>query len=141
MKRKKKEPPFRTYVSKICKELRWLFFANAYTMHICWKDDEYIRTSDTHEVAAQILIDNSYLTFDVIIYKTLLESYEAKKYDEVLQTLIHEFCHLLTEPLYRFALEHCPKETEPHLLEVRERQTELIRCVIASWNTDRIPKK
>jgi hypothetical protein len=105
-----------------------------YTMHIEWRGDEDKRVDDEHSVAAQIRIDDAYLTLEIVIYKCLSDKWHNGKYDEVLESLIHEFCHVLTEPLYRFALEHCPKETESHLLMVRERQTEIIKSVITGWD-------
>ena len=119
---------FRKDVVEVCKKLRWEFFVNEYRMDINFvaEDDN---KKDEEKTAASIPINGRYLTFKVNIYPVLQEIWKEDK-SRMCEILIHEFSHLLTEPVYDIAINAVTNREAEYLEDIRERQTQRITNII-----------
>lgn len=124
------KPAFKKDVREICSKLRSEFFVGEYEMAIQWMNED--NEEDGKKTLASIPIDTRYLNFRVQIYP-ILQKYWLEDRHEFLNTLIHEFSHLLTEPLYLLALKSMSEREQDYLEEVRERQTQRITNVISPY--------
>jgi hypothetical protein len=77
-------------------------------------------------VRAEVYINTVYLTITITTYPKLFELYQEGRYREVSMDILHEVCHLLTEPMARLmTVDAAPSQDGPYR-EVVERQTQ--RC-------------
>jgi hypothetical protein len=129
MKRRKRrtEEDFKRYVSKICRNLRYFFLHGAYQMNIVYALEEDGPSDDGSSVAAEIKIDSAYLRFTITFYRAAYRKWQQGQFWEI---ILHEFCHLLTQPLVEYTDPHMPESTRNYLRILSERQTELISQVI-----------
>ena len=74
--------------------------------------------------------DPTYLRLGLTIYRDVKDKFRAKDYRDAYAILIHEFCHALTEPIYRIAVDSITNTSKPFLEETRERQTQRIARII-----------
>lgn len=77
-------------------------------------------------VAAEIQQQTSYLSYVITFYPTFVEMYDRGEYEECEMVLVHEMCHVLTEPIFDIAVEHCPPAENRALFRERERLTEIL---------------
>lgn len=127
MKKDKKRKPFKKFIVETLEEFRVAVYCGEYDMSINWEDKDENRENN-HKLFASIDIDHTYLSFGVSIFPICKNMYENGKEEEVLQHLLHEICHLLTEPMYRLEIsllggKNIHTET---IEEIRERQTQRI---------------
>jgi hypothetical protein len=120
---KKKTEKFQDYVKRVLKEVKRHMYLQEWTYSIVWaKEDK--QTGPDMFVMAEIKTQVSYIRFDVTIYPALERKFNAGQYDDVAETLTHELCHVLTEPLYVMAYDLCAPALNDHLNVVREQQTQ-----------------
>jgi hypothetical protein len=128
---------YKKYISGICDELRTFFFCGEYRMDIVYVDEIPLRggfkDQTSNSLAADIKIDPTYLNFTMRVSDFVLRKWEEKKYREIAEMLVHEFTHLLTEPLYLLALRGTSESQRDELEDVRERQTERTKNVLMCY--------
>ena len=130
-KRKRDTESFKKSVEDISVALRNMFYVNIYKLYFVWCLDETKAGAigqDQH-VAAEVQIDDVYLTITLTLYKTLLDYYLVAP-GMLFDTILHEFCHVFTDPQYYLAHKFMPDDLQEHHHRVRERQTETIKKVL-----------
>ncbi|KKK72983.1 hypothetical protein LCGC14_2898420 [marine sediment metagenome] len=87
---------------------------------------KYIKTDEDSRLAT-ISIDGTYLNFEIFIYPYLKRTYD-KDPREAKETICHEVCHLLTDPLNDIIcrLQEGKFITQEEVESVHERQTQRI---------------
>ena len=91
-----------------------------HTIEICDEDN----TADDTTIA-DIGQMQSYLRYKITFYKIAKRLFEDDK-EKLERIIIHELCHVLTEPLYVIARTHCPPAEDCHVEKERERLTEIL---------------
>lgn len=126
MKKKKQtiKEPYKKYVERQLLNLKRLMFLHEYTHSISWG------CSKEKECGAHIDTNSTYLKFHLCIHKNAHELYENGDKYACMNLLVHEMCHVLTEPLYLFSIGAATNMTQPMLEEIRERQTQRIANVV-----------
>lgn len=81
-------------------------------------------------IAAKIRIDDRYLNFRISFYPLVAKLYKEGNYRRIAEITVHEFAHILTEPLYRQAINAQTNMSGEMLEEIRERQTQRMTNVI-----------
>jgi hypothetical protein len=81
---------------------------------------------DDSSIYMRISIDASYLRFTIEVFPLVEEDYNKKNYDRIIRAATHELCHIITEPIYKIAIEGITNHQQPKLEEERERMTERI---------------
>lgn len=115
---------FRDAISDCIHELKGDFYHGEYKA-VYFFEDQTEQVGD-RERSAEISTDPVYLNFSVTIFGSVYRDWKDKRYKRILRTLVHEICHILTEPLYRFPLDYISEVDNKYLMKVRERQTERI---------------
>jgi hypothetical protein len=85
---------------------------------------------------AEISQNRSYLKYTITIYPELIKMYDDKKNDEVKLAIVHELCHILTEPLYDIAINSCPPGVNFETEREREKLTETLAKFICKYEND-----
>jgi hypothetical protein len=119
-------PKFKKLLIKACQELRDEFYCQEFELKVVFEDE----VEGNEDVAAHIRTDFRYLNLTVYIRPPILRMYEAKDYRAIGECLIHEFCHILTDPIYKIAVDAITNSSHQFLEEVRERQTQRITNLI-----------
>lgn len=119
---------FKNHVRRLCAELRTAFFLGEYTMDLTWSEENKEKGGGT--VAADIRTDLRYLNFGITIYPMMEKFYRDKQYFRIYECLVHEFSHVLTDPLYKIAIESVSNDGAEFLEDIRERQTQRITNII-----------
>lgn len=77
-------------------------------------------------VAAEISQQQSYLSYVITFYPSFKKEFDKKDYAWCERVIVHELCHVMTEPLYDIAINHCPPAENSHVKRERERLTEIL---------------
>lgn len=95
-----------------------------YSPSVNYPKKDHKDSNEVYSVRAQCCIDTVYLNISIEIFPALRAYYNAKRYREVGLSILHETCHLLTEPLGRELLVNVSPSLEREFREIIERQTE-----------------
>jgi hypothetical protein len=93
---------------------------------------------DTPELETVASVDTSttYLVFRVTVYPAALALWKEGRYERLSKLMLHEVCHVLTQPLYNWAkMDAAPSQTWV-IRDVNEQTTERIAKTIM----DLLPK-
>ena len=126
----KKKYEYKDYVYKLVSYLRTEIFHGEYRFVIFYEKSDKDCDSEDRSIAAEITVDVEYLNFTLYLYPICERWWKEKKYGEIGQTIVHELCHILTQPLYNLALfDAAPSQKNP-FKEINERQTQRIANII-----------
>ena len=130
---KKPSKEFKKFVRETLQEYTGIVGYRHYTVDILYMKEDKDRDGDF--VGGEIEINPTYLRCDVSIFPVLERMYNDGEKERVKETLVHEMCHLITEPLYRIAIDyHNNKNIHPDTLEeIREQQTERIKNALLDF--------
>lgn len=126
-KKMKFSPKFKSDIVAWCKNLRWEFYLNEYTMHFSWVD---VVEEGKEGVMADITPDFRYLEFTLCIRPRIYEEYQKGNFREVQKTLVHEFSHMLVDPVYRHAKDRFGSNEWEAFNDIRERQVHRVSIII-----------
>ena len=82
------------------------------------------------DVIASMSSDHSYMYATLKLYPAAVKLFKEGRYDYLGACLVHEFCHVLTDPLYRIAVEGVSRREGPNLEHVRENSTQSISNIV-----------
>lgn len=120
-------PAFRDHIEKLVVYFQPLVLASEYDIDVVFKETV---STDNESTAATMRIDEIYLNATMTIFPPTFEMWKDGNYMAVAKVICHEWCHILTEPLYALALSSQSPITRPLINEVRERQTERLSKAI-----------
>lgn len=127
MKKKDKQwDAYKVHMRKLSEAFRYTIFAGEYDLKTQYDTDPREEESSDSPCAAQISVDHKYLLATITFYPIVYEWYKEKKFEDIARVILHEICHILTEPLYRFPLKYLNDQAHDDLREIRERQTQRI---------------
>ena len=117
---------FEEYVVKILNGMQTYMCLDEFTLDIEFPKE------DNDGAFADIKIDIVYLVTNIRVYPVLKKLYEEKKYFQVFNYLVHELCHILTEPINQELSKYLVKgEDNTLLIDTTERQTQRVTIAIA----------
>lgn len=120
----KEEKQFRAHVTKLFTWLREAFHLTEWDLelHFCQPDED---------AAADINVDSTYLSAIIRVGSDILrQRYHARDSWQVMYTITHEFCHILTDPLFLVAVNGVTNSSVGFLRETNERQTTRIARIL-----------
>lgn len=126
---------FKDAVVKTCRKMRNDLFHGEYKMSYEFQDEPKPSKLGNPDktIGAQISVDTVYLDAKIEVFPVLYDYYEDGDYYYIVETLCHEICHLLTEPMYTFAFKLTREGFEEKVAaEIRERQTQRICNIVMS---------
>ena len=115
---------FETYMVKIVGELKKVLGLVEYAGTINFPEN------DSGGTAMDINVDVKYLRFSVQVYPVCRGDYKLKRYDDLLEYMTHELCHIITEPLYDKAVRGIATCQQDDLEVDREQATQRICNIV-----------
>lgn len=133
---------FKRYIFNLIGVCKALTYTGEYQIDVFFSDNECDNPfDDNRRVAAEISVDDAYLNATITIYPAIFEYWEDKEYKEIGKHILHELCHIVTEPLkgYPIRLGLLSPLQMDELRFINERQTQRIRnCILqqvqANWS-------
>lgn len=100
-------------------------------MDVCWCNEEKESpTRDAGRVIASIDMDARYLNFTVHIGPAVFEMWNANDDYRVGRAIVHEFSHLLVDPVFHNMSKELGRDRWEEANEIRERQVQRVANVI-----------
>lgn len=121
----KAQRSYKGWVRSVIYNLREYFLLTQWQIDIVWE-----KTQDTEGLLATIGTDHTYYKATLFITPLFHEIYKSGDKRKCVETLVHEFSHILTDPLYDLAIRAVTNQTADHLESVREQWTQHIAVVI-----------
>lgn len=118
---------FKKYIRGHCRELKEHFQFQEWEMFISWEDNDFEKRD------AAIDVRPTYLEFTLRIYPQLMKPWKDKNAHEIMTALVHEFSHILTEPLYKVGVDSITNTSKDFLEDIREQQTTKIARIIMKF--------
>lgn len=126
---------YREYVESIVEYCSGIIFAGEYKIRIFHSkyaaSDADVESAGVGDTNASISVDPVYLQANITVYPVLFAKWKERQYKRLAAILLHECCHILTQPLIAL-YKPCERPCE-HIAncDVLERQTTRIQNAIA----------
>jgi hypothetical protein len=125
--------PYKQHVAKLVKYLREEMYLHEWDLTLKFAEHP---KEEKDDCVADIHTDSKYLNATITFYPRNQAAFNRNDGKYILDTVVHELCHILTEPLYIIAINGITNTASEFLEEVRERQTQRITNIIIPF----IPK-
>lgn len=125
--------PYKTYVRHLVANLKQYFFLNDWKIILEYPEADEPGHEDS---IACVYVDSQYLNVIMSIFPMAEDVFE-KDVTEFAEYIVHEMCHVLHDPVYKFAKDAATNHTQPLLLFRLEQQTQRTARVIFQ----NLPKK
>lgn len=116
------------FIREIINSHRGKVFGHSYNIVIKYALEEAKVDSIGKQTIAEIDIDITYESAKITVYKHMLDKWNNKEYEDIENIILHELCHLVTEPMYEAALDRYTSAAE--IEHSREWLTERINKII-----------
>lgn len=131
--RPRKKKSYWEFTDEIVKYLKKHFYLHAWYIHVVQMTANKGVDNcggDGLTVIASMGSDSTYMDATLRLYPLAKKKYKDGRYSELGADIVHEFCHILTDPLYRIAVDGVSRREGPNLEHVRENTTEMIATII-----------
>src|SRR5882762_145406 len=119
---------FEKWIVKTAETLKSYFYFDDWSLEFSWR--ELDEDHDNATTVFSISSDDSYQLIYLNIFPFAKVLWIEKDYNKLITGLVHEFCHVLTDPLYKFGINAASNQTGPFLENIRERWTQKIALVV-----------
>lgn len=116
--------PYQTYVMTLIEVLQELLVLHEYEILL-----EFDSNSES-EARATISTNLDYLWAKLTVFPVVEKDFNEQNYEDIVETILHELVHILTDPLYKVAYAGTNAYTEPFLDNIREQTTQRITRII-----------
>lgn len=121
---------FRQYVRELSASLKEHFSLQDWRITLHWEREQPESKNPDGAMVAWVCADSNYLFAGIHITPFAETMWREKRYEELCEAIVHEHCHILVDPLYRFGQKHCAPAAEDHLDMMHEQQTQRIARVV-----------
>lgn len=122
------------YKKHIYKIVTWLwkeFNLHDYEIILKWVEKLGDYEEDSKRlIAAEIDIDSRYYVATITFSDGAYQYYIQKRFGDLFELIVHEMCHILTEPIVKVAERGVPKAADDMLDEVKEQVTQKLTNII-----------
>jgi hypothetical protein len=123
MKRTVYPKPFKEHIERLAKYCLETTAHGEYELKIHYAQEAHKDDTDVSETKAEVALSCSYLWVSITVFPCLLTHWRAGEYREIGRNLLHEVCHLLTEPISDLFMADAAASQRSHFTSVIERQT------------------
>jgi hypothetical protein len=118
---------FKEFAKEVCRKIRNDIYHGEYSMQFDWPQSQ---PNDDQErgiiTNAEIIVDSKYLNCTIKLFPNLKKWYDEGYINRVLDVLMHEMCHILTQPMLEEATRDASPSQKARIGEINERQTQRI---------------
>ena len=134
------------WIKKQMKYLQGQIFLHTWRLNVCYYSKEPMekgKNKEKNEAIASITTDHKYMEATVHIHPMFGRFWNDKNrdYQLLMSALVHEFVHVHTDRMYKFAYEMVPNMLTDHLEEIRENETQCIAVAIMNLIPEKQYKK
>jgi len=126
---KAKADAYKDWVRAVVPRLREYFYLEAWHIDLVWEEDDS-SAGGCSGVIAHIDINDSYLQAVIHMMPASREMFDDGDTEKLAFCLVHEFSHILTEPLYKVAVDATTNASANFLETIREQQTQRIALAV-----------
>lgn len=83
--------------------------------------------------AAQINTNGNYFDAVILLGPIVENLYKTGKFRDVAEIVLHELCHIHTDPLYKIASDAVAEVAQKHLDTIREQQTQRMTNILIGY--------
>ena len=133
-KAKRRKKSYWVFVNDIAEYLKIHFYLHSWTIRVlsmkaaCGMSNFEDRPGEA--VVASMGSDGTYMDATLRLYPLAKKMWKDKRYEALGRDIVHEFCHILTDPLYKIAIEGVSRREGPNLEHVRENTTQQIANIV-----------
>lgn len=137
----KKESPelkkYRSFVRNIASICQRVMFLNLYTIDIEYPQaSKKEKRDDGNSCVAEIYTNHRYYSACITLYPETFQRWKRKGKRSVADAIVHEFCHIITDPLYKRAYQTSNNENADFLEDLREQTTQHIANIVMAYLED-----
>ncbi len=132
-KKSSKRPmkPYWTFVNDITYYLKDHFYLHSWTLHVLQVKNDKTSQNDTNaEVIASMGSDDTYMDATLSLYPLAKRMWKERRCNSLGRAIVHEFCHVITDPLYKIACNGICRREGPGLEHTRENTTQHICNIV-----------
>jgi hypothetical protein len=126
---KAKADAYKDWVRAVVPKLREYFYLEAWHIDLVWEDDDEVIDGRSGTVM-HISINGDYLQAVLHMMPAARTMFDDADIEKLAFCLVHEFSHILTEPLYDIARGAVPAASSDFLQTIREQQTQRIALAV-----------
>ena len=131
---KRRKKGYWTFVNDITAYLKKHFYLHAWTIRVVSMkqvaQESNFENRSGDMVIASMGSDGTYMDATLRLYPSAHKKWKDGKYEALGRILVHEFCHVLTDPLYVIAAEGVSRREGPNLEHVRENTTQHVANIV-----------
>ena len=101
-----------------CQMIRRDLFLHDWEIVYVFSDEE------EGEAFAKIGTLHNYLSCKITVFPNIIELWEAEDKEGVFKILLHEFCHVFTDPMYKIAIDAATNTNVKYIEAIREEWTQ-----------------
>lgn len=99
-------------------------------LEISFMDETHPDDDPCQITAADINILHEYQSAKIRIRPLVKEYFDEDRIDKIVGVLVHELCHILTDPFLKFVEPHLSGVTQPFFSRILESETQKISSII-----------
>lgn len=115
----------KTWVRTSATNLKEYFYLNDWSLDLVWNE-----TDEDTEAVASITPDARYLRATIRIFPRFFEFWDKGNIDLLKEAMVHEFTHILMEPIAELARKNASDATAFYYTQILEQQTQRTSLVI-----------
>lgn len=116
---------YKQFTRNLVEKLKDHFMIQEWDIQLNWEMPE-----EHESAAAAINITDQYLFANLFLSDAMQTRWENGDWFAFIDTLVHEFSHIITEPLYVIAINGITNPASKHLEDTRERQTQRVTNLV-----------
>lgn len=134
------EPKYRKWCRDLIRELQWKMSINLYEIGIEWekapkKKDDFQKAND-HCVTGEISTNHRYYSAVIKLYPNALEIWKGGDKRKCAEVIVHEMCHIITDPLYKIAYQTSNDLNHDFVEDIREQTTQHLSNILMAYLDD-----
>lgn len=130
---------YQKWVWRMVKMMRKNMYLSEWSYSVKFSKGEHKKEkiNDGFSVAGTNSVSVKYLEYEITLYPLTKKYFDKSNYSAALEVIIHELCHVYTEPLYEAAIKEVGTSSEDFIETLREQTTQRISSAILGL----IPRK
>ena len=119
-------PELKSHIHHLISKVKLLILHHEYRVTVHWMDDPAPTDTENISTKMSIRVNIEYLYCTIWIYPEMQTHWDREMYQDIGDFVLHEMCHLLTEPLWDLIRMDMRPSQECIFHEIYERQNQRV---------------